>query len=118
MTGRRLRTSVAMLATMVAFALMLAGPGQADPTGPTAFYFGANCTGIGDVVLTNAGPSRAAALQVLGTNTIVVVPVNRGIEERGIAAGTTCTFHAFGPDPNDLEEIPNPETFPVVIVSG
>ena len=111
MTGRRLRTSVAMLATMVAFALMLAGPGQADPTGPTAFYFGANCTGIGEVVLTNAGPSHAAGLQVL-------VPVNRGIDERGIAAGTTCTFHAFGPDPNDLEENPNPETFPVVIVSG
>ena len=51
----------------------------ADPTGPTAFYFGANCTGIGEVVLTNAGPSRAAALQVLGTTTIVLVPVNRGI---------------------------------------
>ena len=118
MRGRHLRTSVVTLATMAAFALTLAGTGQADPTGPTAFYFGANCTGIGEVVLTNAGPSRAAALQVLGTNTVVLVPVNRGIEERGIAAGTTCTFHAFGPDPNDLEENPDPETFPVVIVTG
>jgi hypothetical protein len=103
---------------MAVFGVTLAGPAQADPTGPTAFYFGANCTGIGEVVLTNAGPSRAAALQVLGTNTIVLVPVNRGIEERGIAAGTTCTFHAFGPDPDDLEENPDPETFPVVIVNG
>jgi hypothetical protein len=118
MRGRRLRTSVATLATMVVFASMLATPGQADPTGPTAFYFGANCTGIGEVVLTNAGPSHAAALQVLGTNTVVLVPVSRGIEERGLAAGTSCTFHAFGPDPSDLEENPNPETFPVVIVNG
>jgi len=90
---------------------------RADPTGPTAFYFGANCTGIGEVILTNAGPSRAAGLQVIGTNTIVLVPKNRAIEGLGTEAGTTCTFHAFGSDPNNLEET-DPQTFPVVIVNG
>jgi hypothetical protein len=117
MRGRRLRTSVATLATLAAFALTLAATGQADPTGPTAFYFGANCTGIGEVVLANTGPSNAAALHVLGTNTNVLVPKNRAIETHGIAAGTTCTFHAFGPDPNTLQET-DPQTFPVVIVNG
>lgn len=118
MRGRGLRTRFGTVAAIAVVALTVAGPGHADPTGPTAFYFGADCTGIGSVLLTNAGPSHAAALQVVGTNTIVLVPVNRGIEERGLAAGTTCTFTAFGADPNDLEQIEDPETFPVVIVNG
>ena len=118
MRGPYLRTSVSTLVAIGALALVLAGSGQADPTGPTAFYFGANCTGIGEVVLANAGPSNAAALQVLGSRTVVIVPKTRGLEARAIAAGTLCTFHAAGPDPSDLEENPDPETFPVVIVSG
>jgi hypothetical protein len=114
---RRLRNGLGAVAAVGILALTAAGAARADPTGPTAFYFGANCTGIGEVVLTNAGPSRAAALQVIGTNTVVLVPKNRAIETRGMEAGTTCTFHAFGPDPNNLEET-DPETFPVVIVNG
>ena len=118
MTGRTLRRSVATLATVGAAAMALTATGQADPNGPQAFYFGADCTGIGSVVLVNTGPSRTAALQVLGTNTIVLVPVNRAIEDRALAAGTTCTFMSHGADPNDLEPNEEPSTDPVVIVSG
>jgi hypothetical protein len=98
--------------------MTLAATGQADPKGPQAFYFGADCTNIGSVVLVNTGPSRTAALQVLGTSTIVLVPVNRAIEDRALAAGSTCTFMTHGADPDHLE--PNEETFtdPVVIISG
>ena len=83
-----------------------------------AFYFGADCTGIGSVVLVNAGPAHTAALQVLGANTVVLVPVNRAIEKRALAAGTTCTFLSHGTDPTDLEPNEEPETAPVVIISG
>ena len=117
MTGRTLRRSAATLATVGAAAMALSATGQADPNGPQAFYFGASCTGIGSVVLVNAGPSRAAGLQVLGQNTIVLVPVNRAIEDRALAAGTTCTFMSHGADPNDLEPNEEPSTDPVVIIS-
>ena len=98
--------------------IAFAGAGQADPSGPQAFYFSADCTGLGTVLLVNSGPAHTAAVQVVGTNTVVLVPVNRSIEERALAAGTTCTFNAAGPDPNDLEPVEDPETVPVVIVRG
>ena len=118
MSGRTLRRSAATLATVGAAAMALAATGQADPNGPTAFYFGADCTGIGSVVLANAGPSKAAGLQVLGRQTVVLVPVTGAIERRALAAGTTCTFLTHGADPNDLEPNEEPETVPVVIVNG
>jgi len=118
MSGRTLRRSAATLATVGAAAMALSATGQADPNGPQAFYFGANCTGIGSVVLVNAGPSRAAGLQVLGRSTIVLVPVNRAIEDRALAAGTTCTFLLHGSDPTNLEPNEAPSTDPVVIVNG
>jgi hypothetical protein len=116
MRGLTLRRRAVTLATFGAAAMALAGSGHADPNGPQAFYFGADCTGIGSVVLVNAGPSRAAGLQVLGQNTIVLVPVNRAIEERALAAGTTCTFMSHGTDPANLEPNEEPSTDPVVIV--
>jgi hypothetical protein len=118
MTTRTLRRSAATLVTVGAAAMALTATGQADPNGPQAFYFGADCTGIGSVVLVNAGPSRTAGLQVLGETTIVLVPVNRAIESRALAAGTTCTFMSHGADPSDLEPNEEPETVPVVIVNG
>ena len=118
MGGRTLSRGTATLATVGAAALALAATGQADPNGPNAFYFGADCTGIGSVVLVNAGPAHTAALQVLGANTVVLVPVNRAIEKRALAAGTTCTFLSHGTDPTDLEPNEEPETAPVVIISG
>ena len=118
MMGLTLRRGAATLATFGLGAMALAAGGQADPSGPQAFYFGATCTGIGSVVLVNAGPSHAAGLQVLGRSTIVLVPVNRGLEERALAAGTTCTFISHGTDPSKLEPNEEPSTDPVVIVSG
>ena len=118
MRGRTLSRGTATLATVGAAAMALAATGQADPNGPNAFYFGADCTGIGSVVLVNTGPAHTAALQVLGQNTVVLIPVSRGIEERAFAAGTTCTFLSHGTDPTDLEPNDEPEIVPVVIVSG
>jgi len=96
-----------------------AAPVRADVTGPRAFYFGATCTGIGDVILTNVGPSHTAALQVLGSTTVVLVPDTHspgvpGLESQAAAAGTTCTFTAGGDSPDQLEPF-GPLTLPVVI---
>jgi hypothetical protein len=108
----------AVLAFVVA-AFVFAVPAQGDPTGPTAFYFSATCTGLGSVVLTNAGPSQTAALQVLGKRTIVLLPVNQGIVRRALAEGTTCTFTGFGPSPDDLAPFDPPRPpDPVVIVGS
>ena len=57
MTRRTLGRSAATLATVGAAALAFAATGQADPNGPKAFYFGADPTGIGSVVLVNEGPA-------------------------------------------------------------
>jgi hypothetical protein len=107
-----------LIVVSAAAALACVAPVQADPTGPTAFYFSATCTGLGDVVLSNAGPSMTAALHVLGSNAIVLVPVNQGIVKRALDEGTTCTFTGFGPSPDDLEPVvpPRPPD-PVVIVA-
>jgi hypothetical protein len=108
----------AVLASVVA-AFVFAVPAQADPTGPTAFYFSATCTGLGSVILTNAGPSLTAALQVLGSTTVVLLPVNQGIVKRAFAAGTTCTFTGAGPSPDDLVAFDPPRPpDPVVIVGA
>jgi hypothetical protein len=108
----------AVLASVVV-AFVFALPAQADPTGPTAFYFSATCTGLGSVVLTNAGPSLTAALQVLGSTTVVLLPVNEGIVRRALAEGTTCTFTGFGPSPDDLAPFDPPRPpDPVVIVGS
>ena len=101
-------TAIALLA-----ALSLAANAGADPSKSTqAVTFHANCTGLGDVSLVNTGPAHTEALQVVGTNTVVLVPFNGapGIVAAGTAAGTTCTF-ADGPPGF-------PATVPVVIVSG
>ena len=106
---------VAVLASAVAAVLIGAIPVQADPTGPTAFYFSATCTGFGDVILTNAGPSQTAALQVLGSTAVALLPVNRGIIAKALANGTSCTFTGFGPSPDDLTPFPPRPPDPVVI---
>ena len=116
MRGRSARRLLVPVVTVAAFALSGAGTGKADPSGPQAFFFGADCTGVGSVILVNAGPSRAAGLQVVGSTTVVLVAKNRALEEQAIADGTTCTFNSAGPDPNDLVTIEEPEVVPVVIV--
>ena len=113
MRGRSARRLLVPVVTVAAFALSGAGTGKADPSGPQAFFFGVDCTGLGSVILVNAGPSRAAGLQVVGST---LVAKNRALEEQAIAAGTTCIFNSAGPDPNDLVPIDEPEVVPVVIV--
>jgi hypothetical protein len=104
---------------------MVAGSVSADPVAPpNAFEFSATCTGIGSVILTNTAPAFGA-LEVVGTNAIVLVPFQDGVGgiitspgllERALAAGTTCTFTGGGP-PGHIEPF-DPLTLPVVIVNG
>jgi hypothetical protein len=110
------------IATMVVAAsasLAAAAGSSADPlVGPKVFEFSATCSGIGSVILTNLGPAHADALQVVGTNTIVLNVTNGapGILRQALAAGTSCTFTGGGP-PGDIQPF-DPITLPVVIVNG
>jgi hypothetical protein len=111
---------IAAIVAAGAASLMVAGGVSADPiAGPTAFEFTATCSGLGSVLLTNAGPSHGALL-VVGTNAIVLVPeaiiTSPGLLEQALAAGTSCTFTGGGP-PGHIEPF-DPITFPVVIVNG
>src|SRR4051812_41133683 len=93
-----------------AAALVPVSAAGADPVrSPQAFSFESTCTGLGPVTLVNIGPAHTEAFQVVGTNTVVLIPFNGapGIIAAGTAAGTTCT----------LAELPPPNTFPVVIVN-
>jgi hypothetical protein len=114
------RTAVALVAVAAVSLMSFAAPVRADVVGPQAAYFAATCTGIGDVVVTNAGLSRTIAFQVLGTTTVVLVPDTTnpsgvpGLARQAAAAGTTCTFTAAGESPDQLDPFP-PVTLPVVI---
>jgi hypothetical protein len=98
---------------VVVAALAIVGGASAAPVNsPRAAFLDATCTGLGSVTLVNTGPAHTEALQVLGTNTVVLVPFNGapGIISAGTAAGTTCTF-AENPTGG-------PNTVPVVIING
>jgi hypothetical protein len=115
-----MRSLFATIAVAAAVSLAAAGAASADPVvGPKVFQFSATCSGIGSVILTNLGPAHANALQVVGANTVVLVPVNDapGILKRALAAGTTCTFTGAGP-PGDIQPLEEPFTTPAVIVNG
>jgi hypothetical protein len=98
---------------------MVAGGVSADPiAGPTAFEYTATCSGLGSVILTNAGPSHGALL-VVGTSASVLVPEatpSPALLQKALAAGTTCTFTGGGA-PGNIEPF-DPFTLPVVIVNG
>jgi hypothetical protein len=107
---KRLLVVVAIAAAAAVVPVTGAG---ADPVNsPQAVLFEATCTGLGTVTLANTGPAHTEALQVVGTNTVVLVPFNGapGIISAGTAAGTTCTFAK--PPPGF------PNTVPVVIING
>lgn len=116
------RIAVALVVVGATSLLSFAAPVRADVVSPTqSFYFAATCTGLGDVVVTNASVSRTIAFQVLGTTTVVLVPEGTtnpsgvpGLASQAAAAGTTCTFTAGGDSPDQLEPFP-PITLPVVI---
>jgi hypothetical protein len=97
---------------VVAVLAIVGGAGGAPVKSPQVAFLGATCTGLGRVTLVNTGPAHTEALQVLGTNTVVLVPFNGapGIISAGTAAGTTCTFVD---NPTG-----GPPTVPVVIING
>jgi hypothetical protein len=117
------RSAAALVAVGTVSLLSFAAPVRADVVGPQAFYFAATCTGMGDVVVTNAGLSKTIAFQVLGTTTVVLVPDTSnpsgvpGLASQAATAGTTCTFTAGGDSPDQLDQFP-PITLPVVITSS
>jgi hypothetical protein len=119
---KRFRRLATMLAGVGAAMTIFAGPVRADVTGSQAFYFTASCTGIGDVLLVNAFSARAAALQVVGTHTVVLVGSepsgSPGLQNLAARAGTTCTFTGFGPSPNQIQPLNPPLTAPAVITGG
>jgi hypothetical protein len=106
------RTFLALTVAAASALVSVSGAG-ADPVhSHQAVLFEATCTGLGTVTLANAGPAHTEALQVVGTNTVVLVPFNGapGIISAGTAAGTSCTF---AEPPPGL-----PSTVPVVIING
>jgi hypothetical protein len=115
------RTTAAVAVAMgLAAVTQLTGVAHADVSGAQAFQFQETCTGLGEVLITNAGPSHSGVFQVVGTDTILQFPIfdhtPPGWVAKAAAAGTTCTTTAAGP-PGDLQPI-DPVTFPVVIVNG
>lgn len=108
-----MKKALLALAVAGASALVAVSGAGADPVNSTQVdLFEATCTGLGDVTLANTRPAHTEALQVVGTNTVVLVPFNGapGIINAGTAAGTTCTFAE--PPPGF------PNTMPVVIING
>src|SRR5438874_13216579 len=90
-------------ALIVVVATLLAGVGAGasraeQPSVDLAgqpFYFSATCTVLGDVILVNQSLSRTAALDVAGTNTVIIVTFGsiggaRGTEQQADGTGT-CT---------------------------
>jgi len=126
MGTRFARRLLALTAIALIGAVGGAATAAADPVRPPkTFQFALNCTRIGGVLATNLGPSNTAALQVVGTNTVILPGFTGqfglvsppGIVTQALAAGTTCTLTAAGP-PGSLEAVEPPVTFPVVIVNG
>jgi hypothetical protein len=106
------RVAAALVLAAVLSVIFVRGAGADPVNSRQAVLFQATCTGLGPVTLANTGPAHTEALQVVGTNTVVLVPFNGapGIISAGTAAGTTCTF---AEPPTGF-----PNTVPVVIVNG
>jgi len=122
MFSRSVKRGIVIFAGVAAAAMMFTAPLHADITGPQAFYFTATCTGIGDVLLVNTRPARTAAVQVVGTNTVVLVGSepsgSPGVQKLAGNAETSCTFTGFGPSPDEIQPLDPPQTIPAVIVGG
>jgi hypothetical protein len=104
------------------------GPGLARADQPPLdlagqpFYFSATCTGLGDVILVNQSLARAAALRVVGTQTVIIQPLASKGGEQGIGqhfhANGTCSLTRGGLTIETIEPFEEPIDFPVMIVNG
>jgi hypothetical protein len=115
-----MRRSLAVAAIALVAAMVGVGTAAADPLqSPRTFQFALTCTGLGDVLATNVGNANNRAVQVVGTTTVILIPLDDtpGLESQALAAGTTCTVTAAGP-PGALEPVEPPVTLPVVIING
>ena len=121
--GRRLVPRLLAAASIAAIsALAAAGAAPAEPgASPQAFFFSAECTGLGEVTLSNIGPSHTAALHVVGGQAVVIGPFSGGAggtEQLADAAETSCTLTGGGTSPDDIEPFDEPFTVPALIVGG
>ena len=64
------------LFVVVASFAVVSGASAAPVNSHQVAFLDATCTGLGSVTLVNTGPAHTEALQVLGTNTVVLVPFN------------------------------------------
>lgn len=112
----RMRLSLAAIVVVVAG--VGAGVARADQPplefAGKPFYFGASCTGLGDVILVNQSLANTAALRIVGGHGVVLL-VKPGIEKR---ADAECTFTGGGFSPETIEPFDEPFTLPAVIVGA
>ncbi len=113
------------LAFLVAALMVGAGSGASQAAQPPLelagqpFYFSATCTGIGDVILVNQSLAFTAALRVVGSQTVVLVPFGNFSHARIVEDATaTCTFTGGGPSVETIEPFEEPVEVPVVMVPG
>jgi hypothetical protein len=116
-----MKRTLAMLFVVGLTALAGAGVAWADRGDHgRPFYFSANCTRLGDVILSSIGLSRGAAQHVVASNAVVVVTDAspggaRGIETAPPASGATCTFIGGGFSLTDIQPFDEPFTRAVLI---
>ena len=116
-----MKRTLAMIFVVALTAFAGAGVASADRGDHgKPFYFSANCTGLGDVILSSIGLSRGAAQHVVGSNAVVVVTDAspggaRGIETAPPASGATCTFTGGGFSLADIQPFDEPFTRAVLI---
>jgi hypothetical protein len=109
----------ALLATIAAVVLGV-GAGVARADAPphelagTPFYFAANCTGLGDVIVVNQSLAHTGAVRVVGSQTVIVLG-KPGIE---LHANAECTFTGGGFSPETIEPFDEPFTLPVHIAGA
>jgi hypothetical protein len=122
--GERGETKMHMRLLLAAIVVVVSGLGagvaRADmPDTSLAgkqFYFSANCTGLGDIILVNQSLARTAAFRVFGGG-VVVEPLNGapGVER---VANSECTITGGGFSQDTIEPFDEPFGFPALIVGA
>jgi hypothetical protein len=106
----------AVLMVLLALALVAAvGPAAARAAQPPIelagqpFYFGATCTGVGDVILVNQSLATRPALRVVGSTTVIIPRFEAG------EANGECTFTGGGFSVDTIEPFDEPFTVAALI---
>lgn len=113
-----MRMKPLLAAIAVAITAMGASVARADAPphelAGTPFYFAASCTGLGDVIVWNQSLAHTGAVQVVGSQAVIVLG-KPGIETH---ANGECTFTGGGFTPETIEPFDEPFTLPVHIAGA